>query len=381
MKNALVICFTDLGRDPRVDRQIRFLLEAGYSVTTFSEGPSKIEGVRFVSSRVETATTPVHKAKKLLYLMLGKYEQFYWDSPKMSTCLKRFQSELNGPFDLLISNDIDTLPFTLNVAGCSPVLFDAHEYAPKEFEHSFRWRVLYQSYKTYLCQTYMPQADRVMTVASGIAEEYASQFGIDEPAVVTNASPKAALRPSPVPEGQIRMIHHGGATPNRKIENMIEMMHHLDERFTLDLMLVPGIQGYLDKISALAEKTPRVRMVPAVPMHEIVTRANTYDVGLYLLEPHAFNDKHCLPNKFFEFIQGRLALAIGPSPEMKRLVEEYECGIVSDTFDPKDLANRLNALTREDIEAFKQKAHQASEELNAEVNASSFKTLVEELVC
>ena len=56
-------------------------------------------------------------------------------------------------------------------------------------------------------------------------------------------------------------------------------------------------------------------------MHELPRMANDYDVGLYLLPPTNFNQRYALPNKFFEFIQGRLAIAIGPSPEMAKLVE------------------------------------------------------------
>jgi len=39
---------------------------------------------------------------------------------------------------------------------------------------------------------------------------------------------------------------------------------------------------------------------------------------------------HALSDKLFEFIQACLADAIGPSPEMARIIHEDSCGIVAD---------------------------------------------------
>ena len=77
---------------------------------------------------------------------------------------------------------------------------------------------------------------------------------------------------------------------------------------------------------------------------------------------------HSLPNKFFEYIQGRLAIAIGPSPEMKHFVEKYELGVVSEDFNPKSLANAINKLTPEKINYYKSQSHTFAQELSAEKN-------------
>ena len=55
-------------------------------------------------------------------------------------------------------------------------------------------------------------------------------------------------------------------------------------------------------------------------MHEIVDTIAEYDIGLFILSPINFNYYHALPNKLFEFIQARLAIAVSPSPEMARIV-------------------------------------------------------------
>jgi len=115
-------------------------------------------------------------------------------------------------------------------------------------------------------------------------------------------------------------------------------------------------------------------------MPEIAKNTNNYDIGLFLLSPDSFSYRMALPNKFFEFIQARLAVAIWPSPEMARLVKEYSCGIVSDDFSIESMAEKLNALSKEDIMAFKMNSHNAAGQLCAEKNKDKFLSIVEGLI-
>ena len=241
----------------------------------------------------------------------------------------RAENELRQKvFDITIANDLPVLPLALRVAAGRPVIFDAHEYAPREFEERALWRLLLQRYCVYLCATYLPRVSAMTTVCQGIADEFvARSFGV-KPVVLSNATRYHESAPRPAKEGAIRMIHHGIAMRSRKLENMIELMAHLDERFSLDLMLMPTDQAYLARLRSRARHDSRIRFLPPVPMQALVRSTIDYDVGLYYLEPTSFNNLHALPNKFFEYIQARLALAVGPSPEMARIVTEFGCGII-----------------------------------------------------
>lgn len=179
-----------------------------------------------------------------------------------------------------------------------------------------------------------------------------------------NIPPREELRPTPV--GQIiRLIHHGVAAPDRKLELMIDLMQIADKRFSLDFMLV-GESGYLERLKRRAEANQRIRFLAPVPMQKIPEFINQYDLGIYLLPPDSFNNHYALPNKIFEFIQARLGVVIGPSPEMAQLVRKYDCGVVSADFTEQKMGAVLNQLTREEVARLKQNAHLASAELNAE---------------
>jgi hypothetical protein len=84
-----------------------------------------------------------------------------------------------------------------------------------------------------------------------------------------------------------------------------------------------------------------------------------------------------LPNKLFEFIQARLALVVGPSPEMARVVREHECGLVTRDFTSQSLAEALASLTPASIAAYKRQSNRAAGQLNAEQNRAAVLGLVE----
>ena len=90
---------------------------------------------------------------------------------------------------------------------------------------------------------------------------------------------------------------------------------------------------------------------------------NNYDIGLFFVKPVTFNLLNCLPNKLFEFIQGRLAIAIGPSPEMSKIVEKHNCGFVSKDFNTNSMIELLNNLDKKNIDKAKLNSSRAAKEL------------------
>ncbi|MCM3111983.1 glycosyltransferase [Lederbergia lenta] len=360
MKKLLVMSFTDLKSDPRVNRQIR-MLKNEYSIITVGEKESGIDNVQFI--KVEG--TKRNFAEKVIAgcsLLFKKYKNIYWRSSKVISTYNKLK---DIDFDIIIANDIDTLPLAIKVAKDkdAKIIFDAHEYYPRQFEDNLRWNLMFKGYYYYLCKRYLKEPDAMLTVCEGLADEYSKEFGI-KPTVLTNAPDFERLFPNKVEE-KIKIIHHGIANKSRKIENMIVMMDYLDERFELDLMLVKKNPEYYNSLKEMVSKRSNVRLINPVEMREISKYINNYDIGLFLLEPTNFNYKMALPNKFFEFIQARLMVAIGPSPQMEKIVNESKCGIVSESFLAKSLAEKLNKLEIDDIYNYKKNSHMVAEQLSS----------------
>ena len=360
-RKILIISFSNLKSDPRVKRQINYFKEF-YEITTVGLADSEIENVTHID--VYSEFNKMNFIIPLPKLLLGLFESYYWNLEEIKLTLEKITGK---QFDIIIANDADALPVALKIKGNAKVIFDAHEYSPEENNDSLRWRILFKKYKTNLIKKYAQKADFMLTVCDGIAKKYNSEFGLN-PMVITNAADYFENTNSMKVGDKIKIMHHGLALPQRKIENMIEMMDFVDERFELDLMLVFRKEEYKKELEQLIGTKKNVRLIPPVSTDEIVPFISQYDMGIYLLEPNNFNNKHALPNKFFEFIQGRLAIAIGPSPEMAKIVSDFDLGLVSKDFEAKNLADTVNSFTTDKIIYYKGKSNLAAKELNAVEN-------------
>jgi glycosyltransferase involved in cell wall biosynthesis len=375
MKKIIIISFTDLKNDPRVNRQIRHLSKR-FAVTAFGLKDPQVENVTFKPVTLNYAASLEKKIKEKSLLLLRRFNRYFDMIFAWQTA-----DSLKQPVDLIIANDVESLPlaFRLSESGNIPVICDCHEYAPLEFAHRFRWRLLHKPYNSFLCKKYLPRCRHVFTVSKGIAQAYFENYNV-KPTVITNACDFVELAPSDCREDKIQLIHHGSAQPNRKIEKMLEVMKYTAPGFHLTLMLVPGNQDYIDFLKKKYRHLENITFIPPVPMAKITDTLNRYDIGLYMLEPANFNNKMALPNKLFEFIQSRLALAIGPSPEMAEIVKKYDCGIVCDAFSSKKMADALNRLTIEDIRYYKQQSHKFARELSAVPNMEHLDEVADEIL-
>ena len=353
----LVISFSNLLTDPRVIRQIDCLRHA-YEVTAAGFIGCAIPGIEFIQVDVR-ARTILGKVAAVARLKTGRYDAYYWSLSYVRSAWKKLSGK---KFDVIVANDINALPLALRLASNGKVLFDAHEYSPREFEDRWLWRFLFQRYAEDLCRTCLPRAAGMLTVSKGIAEEYQRVFGVPVD-VITNASHYCDLMPAPVNPNEIRLVHHGAASPLRKLESIIELMDLLDERFVMDLFLLPVANGYVDHLRKLARHNPRIRFREPVAPSEIPRSTNAYDIGISLLPATSFNNYYSLPNKFFEFIQARLAVAAGPFPEMAAIVKHYGCGVIADSFSIESLAAKLNTVTVEQLVHYKHQADVAAREL------------------
>lgn len=379
MKRILIIALSDLENDPRVYRQINYLRNQ-YHVSTIGWEPAQIEGVPFFELKPPSRSNVV-RLKRALEYKLGRYEKLYWSLYPFQPVIDRLAGE---SFDLIFANDIDSLPFALRLAQASKtdcnVLLDLHEYAPRQFEDRFLWRFIFRGFNRYLCRTYLKQCDKIITVSSALADEYHREYGI-KPDVITSASEYFPLEPVPVSSDRIRIIHHGVANPNRRLETMIQTMALVDSRFHLDLMLLPTYPRYYKRLQALAAKYSNVNIIPPVSREEIIPSIHNYDLSQIVFRPYTINFKYGLFNKFFESIQARLAIVSGPTPEPHvRIIQKYRCGIIADSFDIKDIAAAINRLTPEEIMTYKHNAHKAASELNAEKNMERLGRMVAQLI-
>ncbi|NMR29923.1 glycosyltransferase [Crystallibacter degradans] len=360
-QQILCISFSDIEADSRVLRQVALLAEAG-EVTTLSYGncpPGSTTHLEIDSALPSLPQT----LSGVLRLGLRRHASVELAAPAVKQALALVRGRT---FDLIVANEARALPLAHAIAGGTPVWGDMHEWAPEERAHVLPWRLLVKPYMWAICAKYLPRTTAVTAVNASIAALYAEQFGIDTE-VVRNAGPYRDLEPSVPVAGKIRLVHSGAAIPGRNLEGTIEAFRALDDRFSLDLYLVKARDGgrYWQQLKELAAGDHRITFHDAVAPDELPATLNKYDVGVFSLPPRTTNHRLMLPNKFFDFVQARLALVFSPSPETARLMHQYDLGAVTEDFSTESLSRTLAALTAEEVERYKANVHRAAQALSS----------------
>jgi hypothetical protein len=221
------------------------------------------------------------------------------------------------------------------------------------------------------------------TVCNGIAQEYENffKFTAGSVKVITNAPEyQDKIKPIELNKEKIRLIHHGAAIKIRKLDLIIKMMRYLDpEKYDLTFMLVPAQKRYYEYLVKISRKFKNIHFREPVETFKIPETINQYDIGLVLLKPIGFNNKYTLPNKLFEYIQARLAIACGPSPEVAHIVKKYELGACSRYFTSRSLAKTVALLTPEKIMEYKNNSDKYANELSAEKNLILIQEIIDNL--
>lgn len=373
---VLVLVYSHLAMDARVLRQIRWLSER-YEITSAAFGPSPIADVEHIElpSLAPYRGGTIARMKYAASFVLGRFAGLTAHNPTDAAAFELLDTR---EWDAVIANDVATLPLAVRLRSGRGVLADLHEYAPRQSDESVVFRLTTSRFFRWVLTTYLPRVRRVTTVSKGIADEYAREYGV-EPVVVANAATYRDREPGPV-SLPIRMVHSAVPSPARHIEVMIDAVTRTSLDLTFDLYLVDDGSAYLDGLRALADATDRVTIHGAVPQAELIDVLGGYDLGVHLLPPINFNHRWALPNKLFDFVQARLGVIIGPSPEMARILTEYGVGGVARDFTAEALAALLDDLDVETVTAWKQASHRAARALSGESQLEIFEVVLRQML-
>lgn len=353
-----VISFSNLRNDPRILKQLPLLADHEVTTIGYGEAPDGVAGHIRIPDEAQAWKYP------RVAVVAHRYRYAYAHNPVIS--FVRAHTDV-GMFDAVIANDVDAAG---TAAGLKPPLgfhLDLHEFAPEQNTELWRFRAFVAPFLRWQLRTFARDAASTSTVGREIAERYEREFGL-HPRVVMNASPYEELTPHRTTR-TIRLVHAGAALPNRRLETMIEAAGEVGFEgapMTLDVYLTPNHPPYVKELEERAARYPNVTLHSAIPHHALISTLATYDVGVHLLAPTNYNNLVALPNKLFDFVQARLGVVIGPSPEMARIVTDHGFGAVASGFTKEDLHRELLSLTPDRVDAFKSAAHRAARILSSE---------------
>ena len=286
--------------------------------------------------------------------------------------LRLFVRLLFTPCDAIHANDLDTLLPAFLVARIrgKQLVYDTHEYFTGVPELSARPRV--QRIWKRIEQFVFPRLHHIVTVNASIAQLYEEEYG-KLIGVMRNIPAAIAIQPAtraqlglPV-DTFILILQGNGINVDRGGEEAVQMMQHLDNCLLLIAGsgdVIPALKQFVVQ-NGLQEK---VRFLPRMPYPELMRYTSVCDLGLTLDKDTNINYRFSLPNKVFDYIHAGIPVLASNLPEVRRVVEGYDVGVIAFQHDPVYLAGCVNALknTNQQQEKFRAQCVKAAKSLTWE---------------
>jgi glycosyltransferase involved in cell wall biosynthesis len=232
-----------------------------------------------------------------------------------------------------------------------PVVYDARD-IHVEARNLARMGRVARSLFGALERRWAMQADRVITVNDAYADVLASRWPVERPLVVMNCSFRYDP-PSPrehrfnealgLPPGETVVLYHGGLSPSRGIEQLIEAIRLVDGA-TLVLMGYGSLEARLRAIAADPSSGGRVRVMPAVAPDVVHDWIASADVAAMPIQGDTLNHRLTTPNKLFEAMAAGVPAVVSDLPGMAPIVTSTGCGVLVDPADPAAIAAAIRSI-------------------------------------
>lgn len=380
---AVLIINSYIGKEQRVLKTIDALKAVGITPIIFSHSDSFDGCICFTYPQLDPVKSHLHynviirkslsAALRLKNIADDNINNHLFRNDKQlgKKILDKIQP-YSGRCVMVIAHHLQNLAMASAVAVHLKIdlIFNAHEYYPEQFIENGLWK---KSQKRLISigNRYLKKCYKIFTVCDGILKRYENEFALKQcqQLLIINAVKYKKLNPTAV-GSKIKLIHHGIANRNRKLELMIHVADCVDQnRFEFHFILIPSSYDleYFNYLKEEINKRKNCFLANAVSTEDIPDYINQFDLGFYMYDNSSnFNMIHYLPNKLFEFIQARCGIIIGPYKEMKPIVEDYKIGLVGKENTVQAISKAINQLSIEDVKMFKQNSCKAALELTGE---------------
>lgn len=290
--------------------------------------------------------------------------------------LKLFFYLLFAKADLLVANDLDTLLPVYLVAKlrCVTLVYDTHEYftGSPEVAHRPLRRWFWKSLEGYL----FPKQKTIITVNESIAQLYEKAFG--KKLHVVRNMPRYRLPDNKVtrqelnlPEDKrIILLQGSGINTDRGTEELIMAMRpeHGIDKALLVIIGSGNVIGQLKKQVNGENLGERVIFLPKMPYEQLLQYTTLADIGISLDKPNSLNYLFSLPNKLFDYIMSGTPVLVSDLPELRRIVDKYQVGMITKNHDPAHVATCIKQMLSdsEQLSQWKTNCLDAAQELNWE---------------
>jgi glycosyltransferase involved in cell wall biosynthesis len=351
-KRIIVSVTNDLVSDNRVHKVCSSLVKMGFDVLLIGR---KLPKSLPVAGR--------NYATKRFRLLFKKGPLFY-------ACfnLRLFLFLLFARFDVLLSNDLDTLPanYLASKLRNNPLVYDSHEYFTEVPELVNRPRV--QKVWEWLEKRMLPNLKNAYTVCDSIANAYQKKYGTPFKVVRNVPFAKSSASYSDKNESKEKIVlYQGAVNVHRGLEQAIIAMKYIDG----SRLVIAGdgdIKPQLENLVQQEKLENKLEFTGRLPIDQLAKITPTAHLGLSIEEDVGLNYRFALPNKLFDYIQAEVPVLVTDLPEMSEVVSHYKIGEITESLEPEKLAEKIKTALFDESkrEEWKQNLKTAASDLTWE---------------
>ncbi len=141
------------------------------------------------------------------------------------------------------------------------------------------------------------------------------------------------------------IIQGSGINKARGAEEAVEMMQYVENT----VLYIIGDGDVIEKLKELIIKfnlSNKVIIKDKMPYQELLEYTKIADLGLSLDKGTNLNYEYSLPNKIFDYIQCNVPILATNRTEVAALINKNKIGYITDTAEPKKLADLVNSIFR-----------------------------------
>ncbi len=290
--------------------------------------------------------------------------------------------------DVFIAHDLPTLPPAHRAAreAGARLIYDSHELYVEQELSEFEKRSW-----SAIERRYIPDCDAVVTVNPSIASEIAERYALEHVEVVYNAERR---RPASgrsryfhekydLPESARVLLMQGGLSSGRNIETLVGAMELVGNP-DIHLVIMGGgpLRGRLAAMAARSRVAARVHLHERVAQCDLLAHTAAADAGVIPYQATCLNNYYCTPNKLFEFISAGVAVLSSDLPEIRRIVDEHQIGLLADLGREEPAARAIDAVFSDPARLARWRGNTAaaSAEVSWDVEGAKFVAIVERVL-
>jgi hypothetical protein len=328
VKKVYFTVTNDLTYDQRMNRICSSLAENGFDIT--------------LVGRKQNHSLPLKKEsyeQQRISCWFNKGKLFYFEYN-----VRLFFFLLFKKMNAVCAIDLDTITPCLAISRLKkiPRIYDAHEFFTGLKEVVTRPAI--KKFWTKIEKNTVPKFKYGYTVSESIAKEFNRLYKVNY-ATIRNVPILRPLDHLPVAEKFI--LYQGAVNEARGFEFLIPAMKLIHYK-----LMICGDGNFMDQLKKLIIKNgvqEKIELKGMLQPPELWKISQQATIGVAFPENIGFNQYFALANKFFDYIHAALPQVTVDFPEYKKLNDKYQVAVLTNSIEPKTIADSVNNLMADDV--------------------------------